>query len=519
MDRAMIKATYVTRSERGVRDSLRGVVLIGAGLAVFIGAGCTRRPSPPNIVLIVVDSLRADALGCYGAERSPSPNIDLIAAEGLRYERVLAQAPWNVPAISSLLTSSFPHEHGQGARTALASNVATLAETLASRGYTTAAFVETKSWPLLERGFGRIEKTASPSLHGDPHNNSAARTVEAVQSWIPGPGEGPFFVLVHTFETYDYFMGKPTHRAFAKRERPEYSGRFFDWGIRDDDTAFGPRVIEALRAANAEDIAFVKSLYRGAISETDAAIGQLDAFLKKTNMENKTVLVLTSSNGEGFRPDLKRVHHGGRLHDDLLRVPLIIRWPKRIEPGVEHSPVAAIDVAPTLLALTGGDPESRFRGRALLALRESVLPFFGKTRFEPVEQPSRSIMAEESAMRVLPSGERESSTTRQIAVYAEGVKLIDNGENVELYDLEMDPSEERNVSSEHPDAVVALCAQIESFRQGAVQTSAGSDGRVVDMLESLGYLSKEPQAAPAASEESSRAPSSGCARANANPNQ
>ncbi|MBN2369150.1 MAG: sulfatase [Vicinamibacteria bacterium] len=496
-------------SKGGALDSFRRMVAIGGAFSVLTVLGCSRRPSPPNLVLVVVDSLRADALGCYGAERSASPNIDRIAAEGLRYERVVAQAPWNVPSISSLITSSYPHEHGQGVSAGAAADVTTLAEALAKRGYTTAAFIEAKSWPLLERGFGRIEKTASPSLLGDPQNNLAVRTVEAAQSWIPEPGQGPFFVLIHTYETYSYFMGKPAHRAFAKRERPEYSGRFFDWGIRDEDAAFGPRVIEALLDASAEDAAFVKSVYRGAISETDAAVGRLDAFLKKKKLDGDTVLVVTSSHGEGFRPDLKRVHHGGRLHDDLLRVPLVIRWPGRIEPRVERSIVAAIDVAPTLLALAGGDQEG-FRGRALLTLPESAWPFFGKRRFKAVDQPSRSIMTEESAMRVLPSGERESASVRQIAVYSEGVKLIDNGETVELYDLKIDPSEERNVAADHQDAVAALCSQIESFRQDSVRTPSTSDERVVDMLESLGYLSKDPQAPAAASE--AGAPS-GCERA------
>jgi choline-sulfatase len=509
----------LVRSDSSVRSKWRAriSVLFRAGIlataaVALTTAGCRRRPAPPNIVLVVVDSLRADVLGCYGAERSVSPHIDRIAAQGLRFERTVAPASWNVPSLSSLISSSRPHEHGQGARADSRPDLATLAEALGSRGYQTAAFVESQHKTFLERGFGRFDITSGPFPYGNPQINSAVQTIQAALQWMPASGKSPFFLLIHTYEAHNYFMGKATHRALAKRERPEYFGRFLEWGMQDTETAIGPRIISDLLAASPEDVAFVRSLYRGSVAETDAAIGLLDAQLAEKGLTRNTVLIVTSTNGEGFRPDLKRVHHGGRLHDDLLRVPLIIRWPGRIEPDVARTLASSLDIAPTLLTLVGDAPESRFRGRALLARRDSSLPLIGKTRFTPVELSSATAVAEESAMRVLPTGEHQASILRQAALYSDGVHLIDSGESIELYDIRSDPNEEQNVAQEQASAVFSLCAKLQEQTHGAEKASDESGSPTNEMLKSLGYLSEDPLASPPVSEQPAGKTLTGCER-------
>src|SRR5512134_888085 len=109
-------------------------------------------PRPPNVVLVVVDSLRADAVSPQGSQPSVAPRLDRLAADGLRFERAVAPASWNLPSLSSLVTSTYPWVHGQGAPAGKA-DVTTLAEAFSRAGYRTAAFSEA-SWPLLERGFG-----------------------------------------------------------------------------------------------------------------------------------------------------------------------------------------------------------------------------------------------------------------------------------------------------------------------------------------------------------------------------
>jgi len=414
-----------------------------------------------------------------------TPAIDALAAQGLVSERARAQAGWNLPSISSLVTSAYPDRHGQGTSAAGTGDVVTLAEVLGSSGYRTAAFTEA-AWPLLERGFGRFSNTAAPHLYGDPRQSSADKTFGEVADWIQAGGQGPFFVLVHTYEVHSYFMGKPYARAAASAEDPGYKGRFLDWGIRDTETPVGPRVIDALLGAQPEDVDYVKGLYRAAVANVDAGVGRLVAALEASGHAKDTVVIVTSSNGEGFRPDLKRVHHGGRLHDDQLRVPLIMTWPGRLRPGSVRSLVESIDVAPTVLALAGLPAEKRFDGSSLVAPETGFMARLRGPRFLASGEAKKESFAEESAMRVLPSGERVASTAHQTALVSDWVKLIEGDGNVELYDLKADPGEERNLAADQPDAVAALRAETERLIAGG--SEAGPAAETEDQLRSLGYV-------------------------------
>jgi arylsulfatase A-like enzyme len=438
------------------------------------------------VVLIVIDSLRADALGCYGAKAGVSPNLDRMAGEGLRFERAIAQASWNMPSISSLVTSVYPSQHGQGAQGVASGETTTLAEILSGQGYRTGAFSEV-SWPLLQRGFESFTNSAGPNLYGDPQASNAATTFTAARDWIRAGDRRPFFAFIHTYEVHSYFMAKPAVRAFAKREHPSYGGHFASWAICDTDTPVGPRVIDALLGANGDDQAYVQSLYRGALAEVDGEVDRLRAALVESHLDENTILIVTSSNGEGFRPDLKRVHHGGRLHDDQLHIPLILRWPARVEPGVVRTLVESIDVAPTILALTGQSPDARLKGQPLVAATTGFWARLRGPRFAPLADGKRTAFAEESAMRVAASGKREAATTRATALYSGWVEIIDSGNGVELFDLKADPAEEKDAAGAHAEAVTALRADLARRASGtAVATGSGSE--VNDQLRSLGYV-------------------------------
>jgi arylsulfatase A-like enzyme len=467
------------------RRLVLGVVAsVVAAAAVLSTSACSRGATKPNVILIVVDSLRADALGAYGAAPSVSPHIDRLAAEGVRYERAIAQASWNLPSISSLITSAYPHQHGQGVAGATAGDVATLAEALTAGGYRTGAFVEA-DWPLLRRGFGTFSNMAAPHLYGDPSASNAAKTFGAAAEWIHGGGGGPYFALVHTYEVQSYFMAKPHMVAQATKENPSYKGHLAGWSIRDTATPVGPRVIETLLKAGPEDLAYVKGLYRGALADVDAQVGLLLATLAQQQLDDKTVVIVTSSNGEGFRPDLGRLHHGGRLHDDQLHVPLLIRWPKRLASGVVRTLVETVDVGPTVLALAGLAPEARFKGRVVVAAETGFLTRFTGPRFVATGAGRREAFAEESALAVDAAGRRVEPKGRQTALYSDWVKLISEGEKAELYDLKSDPQEEHDLAAAQARAVAALKSQLASL---AGDASAAVDAETRDRLRSLGYV-------------------------------
>jgi arylsulfatase A-like enzyme len=443
-------------------------------------------PRPPNVVLIVVDSLRADALGPQGNEPSVSPRIDRLAAEGLRFERAVAPASWNLPSLSSLVTSTYPWVHGQGAPAPKA-DVTTLAEAFSRAGYRTAAFSEV-AWPLLERGFGAFENTAGPDVFGDPRGNSAAKTLAAALAWAREDDGQPFFLLVHTYEVHSYFLGKPAHHAFAQKERPAYQGPFREWGIRDLTKPAGPQVIDALLGANADDIAYVRSLYRGAVAETDGEIGRFADGLAAAGLEGRTILALTSTNGEGFRPDLKRVHHGGRLHDDVLHVPLFLRWPGHLLAGASRALVGTLDVAPTLVRLAGLPEEPLFAGRPLVSADSSFLSRFRGPRFLLRTLSAQPTVAQEAAFRILPSGQREAATTPQLALHSEWASLLADGDRVELYDLKADPEQEKDLAAARPEVATALREQLRRLAQGAGRAGSAPDAAQLEQLRSLGYV-------------------------------
>ncbi len=470
------------------RNALPSVVLAALALFAFLlplaGCGGGR---PPNVVLIVVDSLRADALGPQGSQPSASPRIDRLAAEGVRFQRVIAPASWNLPSISSLVSSSYPWSNGQGAAGS-GTDLATVAEVFSRAGYRTAAFSEAAGWPLLKRGFDVFENTAGADMYGDPRGNSAVKTLGAALAWARRDDKKPFFLLVHTYEVHSYFLGKPEHHAYARRELPGYNGPFREWGIHDLTKPAGPQVIDALLKATPDDLAYVRALYRGAVAGVDTEVGRFVDGLTAAGLDSRTVLALTSTNGEGFRPDLKRVHHGGRLHDDVLHVPLLVRWPGRLQAGKSNTLVSTLDVAPTVAKLAGIAPEPRFAGRALVTAESSFLSRFQGPRFALRTLPSQPALAQEATFRVLPSGERVAATAPQLALYSDWVTLISDGSETRLYDLKDDPQQEKDLAAVHPEAAASLKEQLRRLAEDAGRPGNRPDAAQLEQLKSLGYV-------------------------------
>jgi arylsulfatase A-like enzyme len=466
---------------------VRPAVFIAALLALVLPLATCGGGRPPNVVLIVVDSLRADALGPEASLPSVSPRIDRLAADGLRFERAIAPASWNLPSLSSLVTSSYPWTHGQGAPVAGEPKLTTLAEVFSKAGYRTGAFTEV-TWPLLERGFDVHENTAGSDTFGDPRGNSAAKTLSAALAWVRKDDPRPFFLLVHSYEVHSYFLGKPEHHAFARRERPAYNGPFREWGIRDLTKPAGPQVIDALLEANADDIAYVRALYRGALLGLDAEVGRFADGLSAAALDGRTVLALTSTNGEGFRPDLKRVHHGGRLQDDVLRVPILLRWPGHLAAGSSSTLVGTLDVAPTLVRLAGLPEAPGFAGQSLVSADTSFLSRFRGPRFLLRTLPSRPAVAQEATFHTLPTGRREAATAPQLALYSEWASLIADGDSVRLYDLKADPQQEKDLAAAHPNVAASLREQLRRLAADAGRTGNKPDAAQLEQLRSLGYV-------------------------------
>jgi arylsulfatase A-like enzyme len=268
-------------------------------------------PAPSNFLLITVDTLRADHLGCYGYERDTSSHIDSLAREGIRFEEAFSPTSWTLPAVASLMTSMYPSVHGCiEVNRRLAESVVTLAEVLKGQGFGTAGFV---SHTLVSQkygfaqGFDVFDDTLASSVN--PHLElSSHQLTEKAIDWIAGRSQGRFFAWVHYFDPHFDYRPPPSHDEFGSFDVDRYDGE---------------------------------------VRFTDEQIGRLLAKVEELGLSEETLVIFTADHGEEFR-DHGGIHHTRTLFDEIVRVPLIIKIPG-YSAGVIGRPVQLMDVMPTAL--------------------------------------------------------------------------------------------------------------------------------------------------------------------------
>lgn len=331
----------------------RPIALFGLVVVATLTTGCAEAP-PPNVVMIVVDTLRSDHLGCYGYHRDTSPNIDRFAAGAVRYANAYAAAPWTTPSVGSLLTSRYPSELGLVAEpNRLDDRFVLLSEVLAGEGYATGAVVAhyflNAEWNF-DQGFGAFDES---NVLGHAGISSPGVTDTALALLRAGKDLQPFFLFVHYFDPHYDYIEHPRHRF----SNPGYRGP-----IRSG-TGHG-ELLEKIPSMTEEDRAQLVDLYDSEISFTDAHIGRLLAALDELGLGDETVVVLTADHGEELL-DRGGIGHGYSLFNEQIAVPLIIRYPGG-EPAVVEDSVGLIDVFPTLLAHLRVGIGHRISGRSFL---------------------------------------------------------------------------------------------------------------------------------------------------------
>lgn len=424
--------------------------LLAPLVLAFVAACGGAEPAPPNVVVVLTDTLRADRLGCYGNSRGLTPYLDTIAKSSVRFEEAASHAPWTLPSIASLLTSLHPAEHGAGGRLrptgpdfrTLDPAVTTLAGALENAGWAThaignVAFLD--AWTGVLRGFGSVD-VESPSSNLEMR--TAERTTDAALTWIDAhcasaSGDAPFFLFVHYFDPHAvYAPPQPFRRKFAGP---------LD---RDDESwVFGTRMqMMALRAGALKFeppvIRRAEKLYDGEVAYLDSQVGRFVDGLGARDLLTDTVLVVTADHGEEFL-DHDGFEHGHTLYDELTRVPLLLHYPRELEPTVVRPRVAHIDVAPTILALAGLEPEPQFVGRSLLEYL--VTP----------DAAPRSVLATGN-MWADPQTSWKSGDDKLI-LYPDG--------RAELFDLSVDPGETHDLAALRPDRVAELQAEVAQIQR------------------------------------------------------
>ncbi len=366
------------------------VFLAGVGLLLAAG-GCAKESpkagqtafkradgSRPNVVLISIDTLRRDHLGCYGYPRATSPRIDQLATEGAVFENMVSSSSWTLPAHAAMFTGLADTVHGALEITSrLPDDRVTLAERLKELGYTTVGFF---SGPPLYPAYGLgqgfdayVDCTSYPELsaqsavagvtRGGPLHHAARkditgpRVVERVQAWLSGDTSRPFFMFIHLWDVHPDFVPPPPYdRMFD----PDYAGT-----ETGEDFLFSPTVNPAMPKRELEHII---ALYDGEIAWTDAHVGKILDDLDARKLRDSTIVMLLSDHGEEF------LEHGSKGHrhtlfDELIRIPLIVRYPGYIAAGQRYGEQARmIDVVSTLLALVNAPPPADVMGQSLAPL-------------------------------------------------------------------------------------------------------------------------------------------------------
>ena len=327
-------------------------------------ASCSGEPVRPNVVIVMIDALRADHLGYYGYERDTSPHIDALAAESVFFENAFAQSPWTKPSIPTLFTSLYPIQHGvyegesPGSSGFLESDILgeefrTVAESFREAGFRTAGFVQ-NAHLLASQGFAQGFDVYDQGNYDAPEIN---RKFLAHIDEAPGK---PFFAYLHYLDAHWPF--RPGH-PFADRyvESPDYQGIF----ERDNWRGLRDRINEGTIQLADADVAHLVALHDGGIREMDHYLGELLEALRQRGLMDNTLIVLTSDHGEELM-DHGKVGHGGTLFEEVTRIPLMVRRPRGAGPRRVATPARLLDVYPTVLASAGIEAPPGLEGHNLL---------------------------------------------------------------------------------------------------------------------------------------------------------
>ncbi len=470
----------------------------------LILSACGEKDPRPNIVLISIDSLRADHLSSYGYGRKTSPRIDQLASKGALFEKAFSTTSWTLPSHMALFTSMYDTVHGVTTHDqALDPLRITLPMALQEGGYNTAGFY---SGPYLipafgfGRGFdkyikcfdymepGEVDNKHSigykPDQHHASHNDvTSPRIHQEVSRWLERTSKNkPFFLFVHMWDVhYDYLPPA------------EYATRFTDPTYRTtlDLSSFetNPAINDKM---DPRDLDHLIGLYDGEIAYTDDHIGKILDKMKSLGLSENTIVLVTSDHGEAFFEHGTKGHQKD-LFDEVLHIPLIISWPGKIEEGVRVSSQASIiDIMPTLLDLAGvpSPPE---------ALGRSLKPLIDGTDREMDEALIFSELTMDSVQyrRHL----RSIRTPQYKVIYNTTPDSKDFGKGV-IFNLKKDPKELRSMGEGAffaTEAVTRLNDMIKKVDELAnALPKKGSedvqlDDSIKDALKQLGYI---PQADP-----------------------
>lgn len=416
-------------------------------LVIFTSSATPRTPigvRPPNVILITLDTTRADRMGFLGSTKGLTPNLDRLATQGVVFSRAYSHVPLTPPSHATILTGTYPQfNHLSYMGEPLEKNLPYVPEILHKHGYRTAAFVASMildpkniTGTGFDRGFDVYDAGFHKTRNGEDRYHSVERRAGDVVNhailWVQGHSQAPFFLWVHCYDPH---------------------------GPYDPPAPYDSR--------------YKSDPYDGEIAYMDSAIGKLLTALRNGGVYDRTVIAITADHGEAFGEHGER-HHGIFLYDETIHVPLVIKMPHERFAGKKvSSRVGLVDIAPTLLQTAGEKVPSVMQG-------ESLVPAMQGTA-SPQDRPAfaESIYAHRAfGWSVLRS-------------WRTGKYLYVQAPERELYDQAQDPEAKRNLSSDAKAVSDTLAEQLTSFYQKtgtAGSSSANLSPEQADSLRALGYM-------------------------------
>ncbi|MCP5097451.1 MAG: sulfatase-like hydrolase/transferase [Chloroflexi bacterium] len=450
----------------------------------------------PNVILLTIDTLRADWLGCYGLQRPISPNLDRLAERSIRFEQAVTGGSWTQAAFPVMMTSTYASMYG-GCLGPLSAERPSLVGKLADNGYTTSAFSTT---PLLSKTYGYdrgfhhfsdiIPNEKDPSLRGVKGGQRLLRTplthaisklfgvnmrpakvyepghvlVDEVMDWL-GNVDGPFFTWAHFMDVH-----WPYHLE-EELERPQDIAQAWEDLVHLHEVNWQDAAISPQQKQHYID------LYEQAILYTDQQVGRLLDYIDNSPHADNTMIIVVADHGEEF---LERGYWGHveiNLFDEILLVPLLMRLPGQTEGLVIKEQVRTLDIMPTVLDLAGCEIPDKVEGASFAPLWNGRPDKYGA----PISL-----------------SERWRDDSHVVALRTAAFKYIWDSEkpdSPQLYDLLADPKETKNVIAEHPEQAAQFQQHVDAHVvRVAESTGSGAtaepdlDESVINRLRDLGYV-------------------------------
>jgi len=403
-----------------------------------------------NVLMISVDTLRADHLGCYGYGLDTSPHIDAIAADGTRFDRVYAPKGSAWPSLATLQTSLYPVTHGVRSNGLRIDNTPeTLAEVLFANGYTCEAILANAGDQNWE-GFSHTR-----DIRDEPRDKIA--TIHAY-NWLREHRDEKFFLWTHFMNPHSPWDAPQEFRKFGD---PSYAGTLT--GDQDDMA----RAMLSGDEISEPDLAHLIALYDAEVNLTDAMIGIIVETLQELDLYDNTLIVLTADHGEELYQHYQFLHHQASVYEGTLRVPLVYRLPGKVPSGKVVSDLSGlIDVAPTILDLLGIAIPDSYQGVNVAPLfRDEPVelgPAFGEWRDKIIFVRTNEYRYIHNPLNFHPP----KVNKRRLEGVADETLATRNGmpiEEVELYRITEDPYEQSEIASESPEAAAEMQSLIDEF--------------------------------------------------------